>query len=41
MTESTELFSLVVPVLNEEDVLDRTYAELTAVLARPSACLMR
>ena len=32
MTESTELFSLVVPVLNEEDVLDRTYAELTAVL---------
>jgi dolichol-phosphate mannosyltransferase len=32
MSKTTELFSLVVPVLNEEDVLPSTYATLNAVL---------
>jgi polyisoprenyl-phosphate glycosyltransferase len=32
MSESVELFSLVIPVLNEEDVLDRAYTEITGVL---------
>ncbi len=32
MTSETQLFSMVVPVLNEEDVIEETYARLSQVL---------